>query len=100
MKAKREGSVARCPVCRGSLPQPQASYGEIHCPRCNAALWHLVLVSGCKFFIRRDAETIYDFMADVAHPQLGLTAAEIERIVHESDPLDIVELVWELEEPA
>jgi hypothetical protein len=56
----------------------------------------LALASGPAFFLRRTDETIYDLLAGlVGH---GLSAAEIERIFRDADPLDVAEFLSEIED--
>src|SRR5947208_10291664 len=95
---KRDGSINHCPVCRATLPAPPSNYGETHCPRCDSQLWHLGLPSGPAFFVRRAGERIYDLMASLADSRDGFTAEHLEAILSDADPLDVVELLTELED--
>src|SRR5947207_15316117 len=92
---KHHGSPKYCPACRSTLPPPASSYGQTQCPRCEAQLWHFVLPSGPAFFIGRAGESIYDFMAGLGdHP---LSAKDLEAILKGADPLDVIEILAELE---
>ena len=77
---------------------PKDIYGETHCPRCNAHLWHLVFASGPAFFLRDSGETIHDLLAEVGDH--GLSAAEIERIWRDADSLDVAEFLSEIDDAA
>jgi len=96
---KRDASLERCPVCRAMLPVPTSTYGETHCPRCSGQLWHLALASGQTFFVRRPGESIYELMTDLAESRPGFTAEHLEAILRDADPLEVVELLTELENP-
>ncbi len=95
---KREGLLEHCPVCRTTLAMPTGTYGETHCPRCSGQLWHLALTSGQTFFVRRSGESIYELMAGLADSRHGLTAKHLEAILRDADPLEVVELLTELED--
>jgi hypothetical protein len=95
---KRDGSLEHCPVCRATLAMPISPYGETCCHRCSGQLWHLALASGQTFFVRRCGENIYELMAGLADPRPGFTAEHLEAILRDADPLDIVELLKELED--
>jgi hypothetical protein len=93
---KRKGTNGQCSFCQATLPVPKDIYGQACCPRCSAQLWHLAFSSGPAFFLRNTGETIYDLLAEVGDH--GLSAAEIERIWREADPLDLAEFLSDLEE--
>jgi hypothetical protein len=93
---ERDGSLQRCPVCRTTLPTPQRAYGESHCHRCEARLWHLALPSGTIFFVQRAGENIYDLMAGLGNA--GATGEDLEAILKDADSLDVAELLMDLEE--
>ncbi len=71
--------------------------GEAQCPQCDGQLWHLALGSGPAFFVRRDGESIYDLMADLAAPRHGFSAEELEAILRDADALDMAEFLATLE---
>ncbi|HKQ38335.1 MAG TPA: hypothetical protein VJ063_09670 [Verrucomicrobiae bacterium] len=85
------------PGCRTILPTPTSGYGETQCPRCEGQLWHLALVAGPPFFVRRPSDTIYDLMAAVADPSRELTAAHMETLLKDADSFDVVELLSDFE---
>ena|SRR5256885_4455959 len=98
VRMKFNGTNGQCPVCRTTLPVPKDDYGETRCPRCSAKLWHLAFASGPAFFLRKTGETIYDLLAGIAGH--GLSAAEIERIFRDADPLDVAEFLSKIEDAA
>jgi hypothetical protein len=48
--------------------------------------------------MRRSGESIYDLMASLADSGDGFTAEHLEFILTDADPLDVVELLTELED--
>jgi hypothetical protein len=93
---KREGSHKHCPFCRTTLAMPTGPYVETHCPRCGGQLWHLELSAGQTFFVRRPGESVYEFMSALAGSRDGFTAEELEAILKDADPLDVVEVLTEI----
>jgi hypothetical protein len=53
---------------------------------------------GPAFFPYRPGESVSDFLADLAGPQLGLSASEIEAALKDADQFDVVEFVSEVED--
>jgi hypothetical protein len=95
----RNGLLNRCPVCRAALwAEVGPPLGHKRCPRCGAELWVVVFSEGPVFFPRRPGESLYDLLAAVAGPQLGLSASEIEAALKDADSFDVVEFVSEVEE--
>jgi hypothetical protein len=87
-----------CPLCRTGLaaesPDPVA---ERRCPRCEADLWVLAMPSGPVFFVRRSGQSAAEFIAMLAGPTLGASAAGIASFLRDADGLDLVEFMAELE---
>ncbi|SRR6266516_3312655 len=94
---ERECSLGQCPVCQAALPAPTSTYGRSHCPRCNVQLWHLALVSGPTFFVRRAGESIHGLMVDLADSRHGFTAEGLEAFLRDADSLDMVEFLTTFE---
>ena len=93
------GARGSCPGCRASLWAPESELvGERSCPRCGADLWMLSFSTGHVFFPRRQGETLADLLIALGGPELGGCAAELEAALQGADHLDLVELLWEVEE--
>ncbi len=95
----RTGALNRCPVCGAALWAGRGSLlGQKRCPRCGGELWLVVLSEGPAFFPRRTGESLYDLLAALVGPQLGLSAGAIEAALKDADRFDVVEFVSEVEE--
>jgi hypothetical protein len=93
------GMPAHCPVCRASLWAPDlTAHGARDCPRCRAELWFLEFSRGPVFFVRRPGQPLADFLADLAGGRLGLGPAEFQAFLDRADCLDLVELMFEIEQ--
>jgi hypothetical protein len=53
---------------------------------------------GPVFFPRRPNESLGDLLIALGGPELGACAGELEALLPGADHLDVVELLWELEE--
>jgi hypothetical protein len=86
-------------VCQAALAAPGcALLDATRCPRCSAELWVLSFPQGPAFFPRRPGQTVYDLLAALAGPHLGLSAAQFEGLLRKCDALDVVEFLTEVEE--
>jgi hypothetical protein len=50
------------------------------------------------FFPRRPGESLADLLATLVGPALGAGASDFEAVMRGADRLDVVELLWEVEE--
>jgi hypothetical protein len=90
-----------CPACRAALWAPDAeSVGEKTCPRCGAALWVLAGSKGPLYCPRRPGETQRQFLAALAAKVYDTTAEAMEGVLNGADALDVVEVVFEIEQAA
>jgi hypothetical protein len=88
-----------CPVCRAALAAPAAAVLEpVKCPRCEAELWVLVGTGDPIFLCRKPGQSANSFLAVLAAPSQGISAAEIERLLEGCDSFDYLEFVVEVEE--
>jgi hypothetical protein len=93
------GRRAGCPVCRTSL----AAIGcepveEKRCPRCGADLWALALPSGGPtLFVRRPGQSAAEFIDALVGAVLGTAGTEIVSSLQGADPLDMLELMAEVQ---
>jgi hypothetical protein len=86
-------------LCRASLwAEVCQPLGHKRCPRCGAEQWVVGFSQGPAFFLRRPGESLYDLLAALAGPQLGLSASEIKAALKDADQFDVVEFVSEVEE--
>ena len=93
------GARGRCPACRAALWAPDKELiGQRQCPRCGADLWVLQFSGGPVFFPRRPGESLGELLSALGGPALGYCAGELEVLLPGADHLDVVELLWELEE--
>ena len=93
------GARGSCPVCRAALWAPASELvGQRRCPRCGADLWVLLFSCGPVFFSRRPSKSLGDLLIALGSPELGAWARELEALLTGTDPLDVFELLWELEE--
>jgi hypothetical protein len=92
--------VARneCPACGAALWAPDNAWGEKQCPRCFAELWFVPFSGGRFFFVRRQGESLAEFLCTLVAPAMERTPAELEQVIRKSDSLELVELVMEIEE--
>jgi hypothetical protein len=89
----------RCPVCRAALWAPNSeSIDHKTCPRCGAELWALAGSGGPLFFLRRRGESRLSFLAGLAGPLYGMSAAEVGIGLASADSLDLVEILMDVEE--
>jgi hypothetical protein len=73
-------------VCHAALwAEVCQPLGHNQCPRCGAELWVVGFSEGPAFFLRRPGESVYDLLAALAGPQLGLSASEIEAALKDAD---------------
>lgn len=92
------GAHASCPVCRVALWAPASELiGRLRCPRCSADLWVLALSRGPVFFPGRPGESLADLLIAL-DPTVSSAAAELEAALRGADQLDVVEVLWEVEE--
>jgi hypothetical protein len=87
----------RCPLCRAALWAPDETIGAKKCPRCNAELWALAGAKGPLFFLRQPGQSKFGFLAALAAPLHGVSATRMEEILKQSDSLDLVEIVLDIE---
>jgi hypothetical protein len=87
-----------CPACGASLWAPSGPWGEEQCPRCFTQLWFVPFSGGQFFFVRREGESLEEFLCALVGPAMKLTPAELEQVIRKTDSLDLVELVMEIEE--
>jgi hypothetical protein len=88
-----------CPVCRAVLwVEDCQPFGDKQCPRCGAELWVLDFSDGPAFFPRRPGESVYDLLAALVGGQLGSSGRELEAALKDADDLDVVEILYEVEE--
>jgi hypothetical protein len=57
-----------------------------------------MLSRGPAFFPRRQGESLADLLVALGGPALGTCASELEAVLQGADPLDVVEILWEVEE--
>jgi hypothetical protein len=89
----------RCPLCRAALWAPDTeAVSSKKCPRCGAELWVLVGAHGPVFYLRQPGQTKFSFLAALAAPLYGQSAAEMEDMLKGADSLDLVELIMEIED--
>jgi hypothetical protein len=93
------GARGNCPACRTVLWAPESELvGERRCPRCGADLWVLLFSRGPVFFPCREGESLADLLIALGGPTPGAAANDVETALQGADDLDMVELLWELEE--
>ena len=92
------GERGRCPSCYAALWAPAAiAMGTNRCPRCEAELSFISFSDGPVFFCSRPGQSPRDLLAELAAGQNGLTVEQMRSAIDNSDSLDIVELIMELE---
>jgi len=93
------GARGCCPACRAVLWAPDSELaGQQRCPRCDADLWVLLFSRGPMFFPRRPGESLGDLLIALGGPEMGACPGDVEALLSGADHLDVVELLWELEE--
>jgi hypothetical protein len=53
---------------------------------------------GPVFFLRRPGESLGDLLIALGGPELGACSGEFEELLPGADHLDVIELLWELED--
>ena len=95
------GKRSRCPACNSMLSvAPDVLYGEAHCPRCTAQLWFVNFLAAGTRFIVRTRQPLTDTIALLVEPQSPELARALPAIFDdaETDPLDSIELLMEVEQ--
>ncbi len=97
------GERNRCPFCRTSLWAPASErWSRKRCPRCGADLWVVAFSDLAVFFVRQSGETLHEFFASLARlvwpEEDGLSESELKAALSSADSLDLLDLMFRVEE--
>ena len=95
------GKRSRCPTCNSLLSAAaDVPFGQTHCPRCTAQLWFVNFPNAGTRFILRTRQPLTDTIALLVAPQSPELARALPAILDdaETDPLDCIELLMEVEQ--
>lgn len=99
-----EGEPNSCPLCGAAVVVERSILiGDATCPRCGQLLWFLQSPEKSHFFAAEHSSTVRDRILAIIADRLGVDRDQILNNAtlltdQQSDSLDTVELVMELEE--
>lgn len=101
---KSEGHPDKCPLCGSNVHiDPPPLFGDMPCPHCGRLLWYVCSYPETRIFEYEAAATARTRLIDRVAQRLGIEREQVSGDPRRlecfvSDPLDLVELVMDIED--